>query len=149
LKCASCHDSFINDWRLADAYGLANIYSDTPLELFECDKATGKKAGTQFIYPELGTVDARGDKAARLKQLAAVITRPDDGRLSRPIVNRFWQRFFGRGLVEPVDDMEQPAWNQDLLDWLAADLVDNGYDLKKTIERMLTSRAYQLPAINQ
>ena len=56
-------------------------------------------------------------------------------------------RSFGRGLVEPVDDMEQPAWNQDLLDWLAADLVEHHYDLKHTIEVILTSNAYQLPAV--
>ena len=42
LKCASCHDSFINDWKLADAYGLAGIYADAPLEMVECDRPTGQ-----------------------------------------------------------------------------------------------------------
>ena len=42
LKCASCHDSFINDWQLADAYGLAGVYADGPLEMVECDRPTGK-----------------------------------------------------------------------------------------------------------
>ena len=46
LKCASCHDSFINDWTLADAYGLAAVYSDETLELVHCDKPTGKSATT-------------------------------------------------------------------------------------------------------
>ena len=50
--------------------------------------------------------------------------------------------------MEPVDDMEQPAWNQDLLDWLAEDLVAHHYDVKHTIARMLTSQAYQLPAVD-
>lgn len=147
LKCASCHDSFINDWTLADAYGLANIYSEEPLEVFQCDKPIGKKAGTKFIYPELGDIDASAPKPQRLKQLADIITSRKDGRLSRTIVNRLWAKFFGRGLVEPVDDMEQAAWNKDLLDWLAEDLVANGYDLRKTIEQILTSRAYQLPSV--
>ena len=44
--------------------------------------------------------------------------------------------------------MEQPAWSPDLLDWLAEDLVANRYNLKHTIEVMLTSRAYQLPAVD-
>jgi hypothetical protein len=44
--------------------------------------------------------------------------------------------------------MEQPAWDPDLLDWLAEDLVANHYDLKHTIEVMLTSHAYQLPAVD-
>ena len=147
LKCASCHDSFINDWTLAEAYGLANIYSDEPLEIFQCDKPTGRKAGLQFLYPELGSIESTTNKAVRLQQLARIITDKKNGRLSRTIVNRLWARFFGRGLVEPVDDMEAVAWSPELLDWLAEDLVDNGYDLKKTIERMLTSKAYQLPTV--
>ena len=148
LKCASCHDSFINDWKLSDAYGLANVYADEPLEMFECDKPTGKKAAVQFIYPTLGSIDSRGTRADRLKQLAHLITRKEDGRLSRTIINRLWAQFFGRGLVEPLDDMEQPAWNRDLLDWLAEDLVEHDYDVKHTIARILTSRAYQLPSVD-
>jgi hypothetical protein len=50
--------------------------------------------------------------------------------------------------VEPVDDMEQAGWDQDLLDWLAKDLVASGYDLKHTLEVMLTSRAWQMPAVD-
>jgi Protein of unknown function (DUF1549)/Protein of unknown function (DUF1553)/Planctomycete cytochrome C len=148
LKCASCHDSFINDWRLSDAYGLASIYSSNRLELFQCDKPTGRTAQSSFIYPELGAVDSAAKRPDRLKELADIVTGPKDGRLSRTIVNRLWARFFGRGLVEPVDDMEQAAWNQDLLDWLGEDLVAHHYNIKHTIEVMLTSHAYQLPAVN-
>jgi mono/diheme cytochrome c family protein len=148
LKCASCHDSFINDWRLADSYGLACVFSDGALEMFQCDKPTGQTAQARFIYPELGYIDAKAPKAERLKQLADIITSPKDGRLSRTIINRLWARFFGRGLVEPVDDMEQAAWNQDLLDWLAEDLIAHGYDLKHSIELMVTSQAYQLPSVS-
>lgn len=143
LKCASCHDSFINDWTLADAYGLASVYSDQELEMVHCDKPTGKKAAMKFLYPELGDMDGKAPKAERLKRLAELMTGDQNGRLSRTIVNRLWARFMGRGLVEPLDDMEQRAWSPDLLDWLAADLVRNGYDLKKTMERILTSQAYQ------
>jgi hypothetical protein len=106
LKCASCHDSFINDWTLADAYGLASIYSDGPLEMVHCDKPTGKSAPPRFIYSQLGEIDPKAEKPARLKQLAQLVTRREDGRLTRTFVNRLWQKFFGRGLVEPVDEME-------------------------------------------
>lgn len=146
LKCASCHDSFINDWTLADSYGLASIYADQDLEMVLCDKPTGRKAVMKFIYPELGNIDAQASKSDRLKQLADVMTQRKNGRLTRTMVNRLWARFMGRGLVEPLDDMETPAWHSDLLDWLAEDLADHGYDLKRTIERILTSQAYQLPA---
>ena len=148
LKCASCHDSFINDWTLADAYALANVYADEPLEMFECDKPTGKKAGTGFIFPELGEISAKVPKAERTKRLAEIVTQPKNGRLTRTIVNRLWAKLLGYGLVEPVDEMEQPAWNQDVLDWLASDFAANGYDLKRTMKLILTSRAYQLPAIS-
>ena len=148
LKCASCHDSFINDWRLSDAYGLASVYSSNRMELFQCDKPTGRTAQSSFIYPELGAIDSTAKRPDRLKELADIITGPKDGRLSRTVVNRLWARFFGRGLVEPVDDMEQAAWNQDLLDWLGEDLVAHHYNIKHTIEVMLTSHAYQLPAVN-
>jgi hypothetical protein len=126
---------------------LAGIYSDEPLEMVHCDKPTGQFGKIKFIYPELGDIDPKAPKAERLKQLADVITSRKDGRLTRTIVNRLWAKFMGRGLVEPVDEMDNAAWNQDLLDWLAADLADNGYNLKHTIELILTSRAYQLPAV--
>ncbi len=148
LKCASCHDSFINDLTLADAYGLAGIYADSPLEMVHCDKPTGKKAELKFLYPELGTLEPSTNKAVRLKQLAAIITERQDARLTRTLANRLWQRFMGRGLIDPVDDMEKVAWNQDLLDWLAADFAANNYDVKHLIRQILTSQAYQLPAVN-
>ena len=147
LKCASCHDSFVSDWSLEDAYGLAAIYSDQALELVHCDKPTGKKAAMRFLFPEVGTLDSGASKPDRLRRLAEIITSPKDGRLPRTIVNRLWARLMGRGLVEPIDDMDKPAWNRDLLDWLAQDLVSHGYDLKRTLEIICTSRAYQAPSV--
>ena len=147
LKCASCHDSFINDWTLADAYGLAGVYAEEPLEMVHCDKPTGQVAPLRFLYPELGEIQPQSSREERLRQLADLMTGERNGRLSRTIVNRIWARLMGRGLVEPLDDMEQAAWHPELLDWLAADLVDHGYDLKRTLEMILSSQTYQLPAV--
>ena len=148
LKCASCHDSFIDDWQLSDAYGLAGIYADEKLEMVLCDKPTGKFAPLKFLFPELGSVDASAPRTNRLEQLARIITGPDNGRLSRTVVNRLWGRLLGRGLVEPLDVMQNEAWDPDLLDWLAEDLVAHRWDLKRVLELILTSRAYQLPAVS-
>ncbi len=148
LKCASCHDSFIDDWQLADAYGMAGIYSDEKLDMVQCDKPLGKHAPAQFLFPQLGSIDDEAPKPQRLARLAELATAQRNGRLPRTIVNRLWARFLGRGLVEPVDIMQNPAWNPDLLDWLAEDLVAHGYDLKQTLRVILTSRAYQLPAVD-
>ncbi len=147
LKCASCHDSFVNDWALSDAYGLATAYSDEPMELVHCDKPTGKKAALRFLYPEIGAMDATAPKAVRLKQLADIVTSSADGRLSRTLVNRLWARLLGRGLVEPLDDMDRAAWSRDVLDWLAEDFVGHGYDVKHTLEVICTSRAYEMPTV--
>jgi hypothetical protein len=148
LKCASCHDSFIDDWQLSDAYGLAGVYADQKLELVQCDKPLGRHAPTKFVFPELGSIDDDAPKARRIEQLAGLVTSPANGRLSRTIVNRLWARLLGRGLVEPLDVMQNPAWNPDLLDWLAEDLVAHGYDLKRTLSVILTSEAYRLPGVD-
>lgn len=146
LKCASCHDSFINDWKLTDSYGLAAVFADGPLEIHRCDKPTGETAAVGFIYPQLGKIEA-ASKPQRMQQLADLVTDKKNGRLARTMVNRLWAWQFGRGIVEPVDDMDQPPFSSDLLDWLAADLADNGYDLRHTLELICTSRAYQSPAV--
>jgi mono/diheme cytochrome c family protein len=147
LKCASCHDSFVNDWALVDAYGVAAIFSEEPLELVHCDKPTGKIAAPRGLYPQWGGIDAALDRDARIRRFTEMLTSRQNGRLARTVVNRYWAQLLGRGLVEPLDDMDQPAWAPEILDFLAEDFVENGYDLKRLIERIVTSRAYQLPSV--
>jgi len=147
LKCASCHDSFVSRFTLEDAYGLATVFSDKPLELVRCEVPQGKTAKMRFLYSELGDMDAALPRPQRLARLGELMTKKENGQLTRTIVNRLWGRFFGRALIDPVDEMENPAWNPDLLDWLASDLADSGYDLKKTMARMLTSKAYQMASV--
>jgi hypothetical protein len=146
LKCNSCHDSFISRWKLKDAYGLASFFSDDKLELVRCDVRMGQFAEAKFLYPELGGVDAAASLSERRAAAARLFTSPENGRFARTVVNRIWKRLMGRGLVEPVDDMDAEPWNPELLDWLAADFVERGYDLKALIGQIMTSRAYQAPA---
>jgi hypothetical protein len=143
LKCASCHDSFIDTWKLTDAYGLAAIIAEKPLEIHRCDKPTGKLAKPRFLFPELGSIDPTLPRARRLEQLARLVTHPKNGRFARTIVNRLWQRLMGRGIVHPVDVMANRPFSADLLDYLADYLVAQRYDLKKVIEHIVTSQAYQ------
>ena len=143
MKCASCHDSFVDRWKLRDAYGLAAITSNQPLELVRCDIPTGKTAVAAWPFPELGQVDPTKPRTERLQQLAALMTHPENGRLQRTIVNRLWHRLMGRGVVHPVDSMQTEPWNQDLLDVLANRLVESKYDLKAVLEFIATSQAYQ------
>ncbi|GAB3031747.1 DUF1549 domain-containing protein [Spirosoma pulveris] len=147
LKCASCHDSFISDWKLADAYAFANVFADTTLEINRCDKPTGKKADTRIIFEKLGTINGKATTDQRLKELADFLVQPKDGRLYRTVVNRIWAQVMGRGIIEPVDVMDNDPWSADLLDWLASDFVTNGYDIKKLMYTILTSKTYQLPSV--
>lgn len=147
LKCASCHDSFVNHWKLTDAYALASVFAEKPLELHRCDHPIGVQSSVAFLYPQLGAIDGAAPEADRRRQLAELLTHRDNGRLARTIVNRLWAKLFGRGLVEPLDNMDAEPWHQDLLDFLAADLADHGYDLKRTLRLLATSRAYQRPGI--
>ena len=143
MKCASCHDSFIDRWKLSEAYGLAAIYSSRPLEINRCDKPIGQQAVASWLFPEIGQVNPKAAQPERLKQLAALMTHPQNGRTTRTIVNRLWQRLMGRGIVQPVDSMQTEPWSVDLLDYLAAHLVENRYDLKQTLALIATSQAYQ------
>jgi hypothetical protein len=142
LKCASCHDSFVDRWTLKQTYDLAAIVSAEPLELERCDAKTGAVATPAWPFPELGQVDPAAPPAERRRQVAALLTLPRNGWLSRTLVNRLWQRLFGRGIVHPVDALRAPPFSPELLDWLAADLVAGGWDVRRSLETICTSAAY-------
>ncbi len=147
LKCASCHDSFVSNWTLDEAYGFAQVFADSTLDIYRCDVPTGRTAEASFLFPELGQVDGSLPVEGRLEQLADLMVKPENGRLYRTIVNRLWKQMMGRGIVAPVDEMDNPPWSQGLLDWLAADLIQSGYDLKHTLRHIATSRTYGLPSV--
>lgn len=148
LKCNSCHDSFISKWKLKDAYGLAAFFSEEPkLELVRCDNRTGVYATPAFLYPEIAGGPAPQSLNERHELIAKLFTDPRNGRLRRTLVNRYWARLLGHGLVADVDDLDAEPWNPELLDWLAADFVAHNHDLKHLLKTIMTSRAYQMPAV--
>ena len=143
LKCASCHDSFVDHWTLEETYALAAVYAERPLTLHRCEKPVDKVARAAWLFPQLGEIDAAAPQPQRLAQLAALMTHPENGRFTRTMVNRIWHRLLGRGIVHPVDAMHTPPWSADLLDHLAVTFADGGYDLKAIIRYICTSQAYQ------
>ena len=121
LKCNSCHDSFVSQWKLKDAYGLAAYFSPDPrLQLYRCDVAQDQYAGPAFLYPQLNREPATPSLADRRATAAAIFTDPRNGRLPRTIVNRIWQRLLGHGIVANPDEMDGQPWSPELLDWLAS-----------------------------
>lgn len=142
LKCASCHDSFINRYKLKQSYGMAALFSEErELELYRCDIKTGEKVGPEFLFPSVGPPVGPNRRA----DAAALFTSLKNGRLARTFVNRVWAKLFGRGIVEPVDDMDAQPFNADLLDWLAVDFARD-YDIHRLVTLILSSQAWQQPA---
>ncbi len=142
LKCASCHDSFVDRWTLQQTYDLAAIAAENPLELHRCEKATGRMATPGWLFADLGQIDPKAPRDQRLQQLATLMTKPENGWLSRSLVNRLWARLLGRGIVHPVAALRTRPWNEDLLDLLAGELVDQGWDIKHVLTTICTSEAY-------
>lgn len=146
LKCASCHDSFISDWKLDDAYAFANIFAEERLEINRCDKPTGKMADTRLLWQNFGNIDSTTSKAKKMEQMANFLVQPSNGRMYRTLVNRVWKQMMGRGIIESPDEMDNEPWSQDLLDWLASDFVEKKYDIKELIYLIATSKIYQSPS---
>src|SRR6185295_11769361 len=86
------------------------------------------------------------DGADPRRALADWLIAPDNPFFARAAVNRVWAAFFGRGLVEPVDDfrISNPCVNPPLLNALADDFARHGYDLKHLMRTIMESRIYQL-----
>ena len=77
------------------------------------------------------------------------MTSPKNPFFARTIANRIWRSYFGRGIVEPVDDFRvtNPPSHPELLDALAADFVEHGFSIKQLERTILNSRAYQLSSL--
>lgn len=109
-----------------------------------------------------GQYDKKGDKVAaeipaalgRLPEgapknrlgLAKWLTDPNHPLTARVTVNRFWQQFFGVGLVKTAEDFGaqgQMPTHSELLDWLSRDFIDSGWDTKRFMKQVLMSGAYQ------
>lgn len=98
-----------------------------------------------FLPQPLQAIAKNQQRLNRL-DLAYWVVDPRNPLTARVFVNRIWAVFFGRGLVKTLGDFgSQGEWPQhaELLDWLALDFMDHGWDLQHLIRRIVTSRAYR------
>lgn len=157
IECAQCHHHPSEKWSQDDYAGLVGFFTGVTVKpLPEGTEAVVSRGGVDAPHPRTGQpVPARplGAPASDLKlatdrrrALADWTTAPDNPFLARAIANRLWAHYFGRGLVEPIDDLRatNPATNEPLLDALAQHLREVRYDLKAFTRTLLNSTVYQL-----
>jgi hypothetical protein len=171
LACANCHHHPYEKWSQDDYWGLAAFFGKVGRKnLLKPGAFQGQPNITVFIYNNTqssGTVtNKRTGRAAIMKPLDGEpmeVSKDEDPRqklvdwmveaknpfFARAVANRYWAHFFGRGIVDPLDDMRvtNPPSNPELLDALAKDLIDHKYSLKALIKTICKSRTYQLSAV--
>jgi hypothetical protein len=93
-----------------------------------------------------GEARAISDGEDRRTAFAEWLTSPGNPYFAKSAANRFWSYFFGRGIIDPVDDIRagNPASNPALLDALTAQFVADNFDLRKLMRTIVSSRTYQL-----
>ena len=165
LECARCHHHPNERWSQDDFFQLAAFFKDVRR------KGTGVSppisGSPEFIYHSAGGSVEHPVTGAAMKPLppgageigldegadpraalADWLVAPGNPFFARAVVNRVWGAMLGVGIVSPVDDLRtsNPPSNPELLDALAADFANNGFDLKHLMRRIANSRVYQLSA---
>jgi hypothetical protein len=167
MKCARCHDSPTHSSKQRELFALAALLERKPVKVpvtssvpMDHLKARGRKPLVEVTLPPGSEVVPQWpfsqycdeQTAAAIiehpedsrDRLAALLTAPQNERFAQVMVNRIWERFMGRGIVEQAGDWEKylPSHPQ-LLRWLARELVRSGYDAKAISRLILQSHAYQ------
>ncbi|MCY3777322.1 MAG: DUF1553 domain-containing protein [Candidatus Aminicenantes bacterium] len=161
FDCAQCHDHPFEPWSQDQFWGLAAFFGNLDFigyyDIAFDNPAGGYgdkgKAGPlkhprkkTVLHPEFldGTPLAEELRPNQRRELAKWLT--SHPYFAEAFVNRIWGYFFGRGIVDPVDDFKasNPPTHPELLKALAADFRENGHDLKRLIRWIVQSRTYQL-----
>ncbi len=157
IECAQCHHHPFERWDQSDYFALAGMFTGVERKPDPRGgvKITGR-VGTPLKHPRSGLEIAPtvlGIAASPLPPngdwrpgLAKWATASENPYFSRTLANRIWAHYFGRGLVEPIDDLRatNPASNEQLLEALARHLVDLKFDIRQFTATLLQSHVYQL-----
>lgn len=157
IECAECHDHPFDDWKQTDFWGYAAFFARLPKNdnmvqarnFRLSDRASGEVTlpDTEDVvlpkYPG-GRAADEDESGSRRQQLSIWMASPDNPYLARAAVNRLWAMLFGRGLVNPVDDLgpHNPASHPELLEELTEYFVNTGYDLSNLLKTICSTQAY-------
>jgi hypothetical protein len=162
MVCAQCHDHPFERWTQNQYYQMSAFFGAVGVRPgFESGEEivylrridsevkhpkSGQIVEPQYLVASLGTPPLPAAKQADQRTaLVDWLTSKNNPFFARAIVNRVWSYFFGRGIIEPVDDTRasNPPVNEPLLNALARDFTDHGFDLKHLIRTITNSRTYQ------
>lgn len=162
MQCTRCHHHPQEVWSQDDYWSLAAFFTRLeskdsgtygsrfggPRSLRVTEKPSPKRPLTIAVEPRafhepLPPAEATADPRV---WLAHWMTRADNPYFARNLVNRYWHALFGRGLVDPVDDLRatNPAAMPAVLDRLAREFTDHKFDPKHLLRVICNSRVYQL-----
>jgi hypothetical protein len=159
VQCAQCHNHPFDRWTMNDYYGFAAFFaqvgfkqSSDPREYVVYDRAEGEirhPVDGRVVLPRYlggGEVARKDRNRHRRAALADWIASPGNPLFARHLANLIWSQYFGRGIIEPVDDVRvsNPPSNPELLDALAARLTASRYDFKALTREIVNSQTYQL-----
>lgn len=167
LDCAQCHDHPFDKWSQEQFWSLAAFYSgfsrpddadeDDPRAMMSLTEKTDARSikipGTESTASAVfltGTApDWRTTTQSPRDLLAEWIVHDENPYFARMAVNRMWAQFFGRGIVDPVDDFSDnnPASHPQVLNILAEDFVSSGYDIKRLVRVITATEVYQLSSV--
>jgi hypothetical protein len=163
LQCAKCHHHPFESFGQDDYYGLAayfarvrtkgsqefGIYGGEQVVFVAPSGEVSQPRTGQTMAPRPLNSNPADDPVDRRRALSHWLTGKTNPWLARNIVNRYWGYLMGKGLVNPIDDLRDtnPPTNPELLDALASEFIKSGYDLKKLLRLILTSRTYQLSSL--
>lgn len=156
IECAQCHHHPFEKWGQDDYFALAGFFTGvTKKSLPNGNLALVARGGNDLKHPRSGEMVATRALGAsavdlsafgdRREALADWMVAEDNPFFARAIANRLWAHYFGRGLVEPIDDLREtnPATNEPLLAALETHLREVNFDLKQFTRTLLNSQVYQ------
>ena len=163
LDCAECHNHPFDDWKQKDFWGFAAYFSQLSTNnqpnmnpsVSVADVAVGdvKLPGTEEIIapkPLVETEQKGLDTGTRRQKLTLWLTARENPFLARAAVNRAWAMLFGRGLIEPIDDMRsiEIASHPEVLRELSEYFADSGYDLRGLLAMLASTEAYNRATVH-
>lgn len=161
VQCAQCHNHPFDRWTQDDYYGFVSFFTGVKRKLASEEREffiyndagaapakhllDGRPMAPKFLGGDAPDVAGKDQRVA----LAEWLTSKDNTLFRENMANRIWQQFFGRGIVEPVDDVRvsNPPSNRELLQALGKRLADYDFDARQLIRDICNSRTYQLSTI--